>query len=468
MKTLPSHPTTDKDKVPHRERFSYASGLVAFTYGYSGLSNLAYPIFNMTLGVSPTLVGLVLALSRIWDAFTDPFMGSISDNSRLKRGRRIPFILIGSILCGITFPLIWFVPEWFSKGAAFWYFLVTTLLFFTAFTVFSVPYLSLFYELTPDANERTRVSAVNSLVAKIAGLSTAWVYPIAQASIFATTMIGMRWMAVLIGVVFIVFSLPVVFGCKERFRQTAEKQEKIGLIKGMKETLTNRAFLILVGVVVLMQASISAVGSLGIYINSYYLFDGDTKVGASFAAIGGIVYTSVSIASIPIATWLANRYGRRQVVIGCISFGIFAMMSKFFTFTPAAPYLQFVSVAMVAPVHTAFWVLLSPMKADTADYDEYRTGLRREGSYAAVSNWLEKAGLTVSLLVSGAVLDLIGFNVELSGAQSESTFFLMRSLYAFLPAILLTGALVLMVIYPLSEARMLAIRKEMETRRGTV
>lgn len=460
--------TSDGDRVPLVEKLSYGSGLVGFMFGNSGVNALAYPFFNIMLGVSPTLIGIVLAVSRLWEAFTDPIMGAVSDNSRLKGGRRKPFILLGSVLCALTFPLIWFVPTGLGQvGSGVW-FLVASLVFFTAFAIFSIPYLSLGYELTPDNHERTRVAAVSSFVGKIAGMGLQWIYPLAQAGIFASAIIGVRTLGVLIGICFLLFAIPVCWKCRERFQKTAAKQKKIGILAGVRETFKNRPFLQLVSIVMLMQASTSMIGALGLYVNSYYIFGGDTKTGAAFAATGNTLYSVLSIFSIPLVAGLARRLGKKTVMAGCLAIGIAASFSKFFLYRPDLPYLQFVSIGLIAPSYTAFWVLVGPMKADTADYDESLTGLRREGTYAAVSNWIEKLGLTAALVLSGLIFDLSGFDVAQGANQSAGTFLTLRILFAFVPALAMTVGLALLYFYPLSEKRMYEIRDQMESRRGAV
>jgi GPH family glycoside/pentoside/hexuronide:cation symporter len=460
--------TLPRDKVSFKERLSFSLGLVGFSFGYSGINALAYPIYNITLGVSPTLIGLVLAISRLWDAVTDPVMGAISDNSRLRWGRRKPFILVGSILSGIVFPLMWFVPASIDAHSAFWWFLIGALLFFTCFTMFSVPYLSLSYELTPDAKERTRVSAFSSLVGKLTTMSLPWVYRLAQSDFFESTMQGMRVLSVLIGVAFIAFSVPMLVNCKERFQHTASKQQKIGVIAGLRQAMRNRAFMALVLIAMLMQGGTSMIGSLGIYVNSYYIYDGDTKAGAMLTAISGVVYSVTSMLAIPVVTMLANRWGKRNMMVACLICCVASSISKFFFYTPDAPYLQMISVVLMAPGQTAFFVLLGPMKADTADYGEYTTGMRSEGTYTAVSNWIEKVGLTVALFMSGFILDLSGFKIALGHDQTPETFLIIRSLFAFVPAVALGTGLFLLRYYPLTDDRMYAIRDEMEARRGTV
>jgi GPH family glycoside/pentoside/hexuronide:cation symporter len=172
--------------------------------------------------------------------------------------------------------------------------------------------------------------------------------------------------------------------------------------------------------------------------------------------------------AIPVVTMLANRWGKRNMMVACLICCVASSISKFFFYTPDAPYLQMISVVLMAPGQTAFFVLLGPMKADTADYGEYTTGMRSEGTYTAVSNWIEKVGLTVALFMSGFILDLSGFKIALGHDQTPETFLIIRSLFAFVPAVALGTGLFLLRYYPLTDDRMYAIRDEMEARRGTV
>jgi GPH family glycoside/pentoside/hexuronide:cation symporter len=469
MSYSPPPQTAAKDRLPVAEKVSFASG--AFTFGviYMGMAHLAYPIFNITLGISATTIGIVLAIGRLWDAITDPLMGSISDNSRSRWGRRRPFILLGSLLCALAFIFMFWVPTDWSERAIFIWFVVSIFFLYTASTVFSVPWLSLSYELTPDSSERTRLHAYRSYAAIGASLLLPWLFSWAQEDAFSDTMTGMRWLSVAVAVAMILTALPVFFGCKERYAKTASTQAKIGVFKALRTTFHNRNFLILVGgIVTTMLCAPMLVGSLAIYINSYHVFQGDTKAGAVITAQAAMVFTAIKFVILPLAVKLATRYGKRAVMRGALIIGFFGAISKFFFYTPALPELQFLTMLLMAPSLTCFWLLVDPMKADCADYDEWKTGLRREGNYAAVANWIEKLAITVVLAFSGYVIDASGFDPALGADQPEGTMFTLRLLFALAPALACIAALISLHFYKLSEERMLEIRKELEARRGEI
>lgn len=446
-----------------REKASYACGAIPFTLGYMVLGQLALPIFNLTLGQSATMVGVALALGRLWDAFSDPFMGSISDNARTRWGRRRPFILLGGILCALAFFVLWSVPQALGEWAQFAWIMACILLFYTATTVFSVPWLSLGYELNPDPVERTRLQAWRTYFGGAAILCVPWFYRWAQADIFGDTMTGIRWIGAAAGLGCLLFALPVFLGCRERVETSGQPQQHTPFWQGLRETLENRPFLILVvGIVVPLLCIPMLVGSLGLYVNSYYVFSGDTKAGATYVAAFGTAMFVLKFVLVPIGVRLVARYGKIQVVRWTLWLGLAASLSKFFLYTPSAPWLQFVNIIPFAPSVAVFWLLVDPMKADCADYDEWKTGRRRSGTYAAVANWIEKATMTTMLLGSGLLLDWSGFDPALGANQPDGTMLTLRLAFSLVPASSYVIALLALRFYPLDEARTAIIRKALE------
>src|SRR3989339_354745 len=112
-------------------KLAWASGSLANVMMGNVINYLAYPIYVIGLGVSPVFLGWAMGIPRIWDAITDPVMGHISDNTRSRWGRRRPYILIGAILSGVVFALLWMPPV--KSGVTFigYYLFVTTIFFYS-------------------------------------------------------------------------------------------------------------------------------------------------------------------------------------------------------------------------------------------------------------------------------------------------------------------------------------------------
>ena len=144
------------DRVPLKQKISYSMGVVSDHYANVCLTYIFItPFFVDFLGLGAMVVGAALAAARFWDAFTDPMVGRLSDACKSRYGRRKPFIFVGAILTGLLFPVIWMVPETWSTTGTTIYLFVALMLFYSVYSIFSVPYEALGSELTPDYDERS-------------------------------------------------------------------------------------------------------------------------------------------------------------------------------------------------------------------------------------------------------------------------------------------------------------------------
>jgi len=238
---VPIPPTSakppDRDRLTIGELAAYGTGGLSFQLGVDAFKTLVNPIFNIVLGVNPAAIGVIMMIARIWDAVLDPLMGWISDNTRSRWGRRKPYIAGGALLSAVFFAAIWFVPRGSTPGFALGWLAVTALLFYAAFTVFCVPYLTLALEMTPSYSERTRITAARTLFGSFAIFIATWSLSFAQSDVFSDTMTGMRVIGIATGIFFIVMALPSVIVTRERYLHLASKQPKQSLLDAFRGPL---------------------------------------------------------------------------------------------------------------------------------------------------------------------------------------------------------------------------------------
>ena len=168
--------TSAADKVPVKQKLAYGLGTFHDMWGHWLYPSIAYPVFNIYLGLSPGLVGLALMLQRLFDAASDPFFGWISDNTRSRWGRRRPYLLVGGILAGIGLPFLFAVSKGWGTAHFhlwirdthisyyFWFMLASLAIYIPMMSSFNMPFQSLGAELTPDYHERTRVMSGSAKV----------------------------------------------------------------------------------------------------------------------------------------------------------------------------------------------------------------------------------------------------------------------------------------------------------------
>jgi GPH family glycoside/pentoside/hexuronide:cation symporter len=474
--------TAPADRIPFHLKLVY--GLGAFVNNLLAAAGGGMMIvLNLGLGMNPALVGLLGALPRLWDAFIDPVMGYISDNTRTRWGRRRPYIFIGAIAVGIVFALLWQLPPGKSEAFYFWYFLVGSLLFYLAYTVFAAPWVGLGYELTPDYNERTRLMGVQNFIGQLAYVIAPWFLLIMQSERFFDGMVdGAAGLAIVIGIcVMAIGVLPAIF-LRERVTVVAatgsvaaEKQAGgssllgsiAGFLHGFKVTLKSRPFLNLCAAAFLVFNGFILISSLQSYVIIYYVFGGDMVRGAEFAGYAGTAGAIASFCVIVIVTWLGTRLGKKRTFYVAIGISMLGYAMKWVCYDPELPWLLLLPAPLLAFGLGGLFTLIPSMIADVVDLDELQTRERREGMYGAVFWWVIKLGMAAALAGGGFLLNATGFDVALSGNQSDQAIFLMRLFDSAVPFVASGLAIWAIAKFPITEERAHQVRLELEARRGT-
>ncbi len=461
--------TREADKVGFWEKSALGAGYLAKFYGDNGVKSLAIPFYQMVLKVDPGILGLILAIPRLWDAFTDPLVGMISDNCRSRFGRRKPIIVLGAILQAVAFGAIWMVPSGLSQGATITYLIVTLLIFYTCFSIFSVPLMSLTYEMTADYQERTRVSAFGGFFGKIGELSYSWVFWAANLAIFGSVMHGMRavgW-TIAICIMGLAGMIPGLF-VRERHFQRAALQEKVRFGPALKAAFSNRAFLVLIGFTVCQVLAGMLSSNIDYYLLVYHMNAGDIVEGSKWKGVLSTGFAIVGVASIYPVNWMANRLGKRSTLFIIFGLNLVGGVAKWFIFTPGNPWKILLDPILCGPAWTAVNILQYSMLADVCDDDEHRHGLRREGMLGSLFSWFQKTGYAFAFFGAGLALNFVHFDAALGGAQAPGTILGMRLMLAGSISVWSLLAIGLLLFYPLSKRRAYEIRDDLEKRRGAV
>jgi GPH family glycoside/pentoside/hexuronide:cation symporter len=474
--------TAPADRIPFHLKLVY--GLGAFVNNLlAAASGGMMIVLNLGLGMNPALVGLLGALPRLWDAFIDPVMGYISDNTRTRWGRRRPYIFVGAIAVGIIFALLWQLPPGKGESFYFWYFLLGSLLFYLAYTVFAAPWVGLGYELTPDYHERTRLMGVQNFIGQLAYVIAPWFLLIMQSErLFDGMVDGAAGLAIVIGIcVMAIGVLPAIF-LRERVTVVAatgsvaaEKRAGgsslmgsiAGFLHGFKVTLKSRPFLNLCAAAFLVFNGFILISSLQSYVIIYYVFGGDMVRGAEFAGYAGTAGAIASFCVIVIVTWLGTRLGKKRTFYVAIGISMLGYAMKWVCYDPELPWLLLLPAPLLAFGLGGLFTLIPSMIADVVDLDELQTRERREGIYGAVFWWVIKLGMAAALAGGGFLLNATGFDVALGGNQSAQAIFLMRLFDSAVPFVASGLAIWAIAKFPITEERAHQVRLELEARRGT-
>jgi GPH family glycoside/pentoside/hexuronide:cation symporter len=470
MSTGTHFKTAREDRISLKQKLAYAVGMLVNNLQAAALPAMVV-ILNLGLGMDPVLVGLLGAIPRIFDAVSDPMLGYISDNARTRWGRRRPFIFTGALTAGLIFALMWQLPEGHSQSFYFWTFLVASILFFLAYTVYATPFVAFGYEMTPDYHERTRLHAFANTVGQLAWLGVPWFYAIMASSLFRDTVHGARVLAVWVGVIVAILGIVPAIFCREK--QTVPSKAAEGFLanmaafmKGIGTTFKCSPFVKLCGATFLVFNGFQLGMSFSIYVMIYYLFNGSDSQAGKLMGSFGTLTAIFTLFVIPLTGWIATRLGKRETFLITISLSIAGYAVKWVGYNPDHPYWLLFAAPLVAFGTGSLFTLMGSMISDVCDYDQLHTQQRREGVFGAIYWWMVKVGMALAGLLTGVLLKVSGFDVALKAGQADKTLFLLRVFDVGIPILTSIIALGIIATYTITEAKAHEIRGELERRRG--
>jgi glycoside/pentoside/hexuronide:cation symporter, GPH family len=464
------HKTAPQDRIPVFQKAVYSIGALVNQMQAAAISAMVL-VLNLGLGMNPVLVGLVGTIPRLLDAFTDPLVGYVSDNSRNRYGRRRPFMFFGALISGLLFALLFQLHKEHSEMYNFWYFLVIQCLFVVSFAFFAIPWIALGFEMTPDYHERTRLQGTGNTIAQIAWLISPWLFTFMYTT--KDVVQGARLLAIIFGVFIAVGGiLPAIFN-KEFFvnppkpPKRSVKDVMLHFISGCSITLKNRPFVKLCLMTFLVFNGFMLASAFTSYVIFFYDFGGDyAKGGALLGWFGTVTALSNFLFVIPLITWIATKIGKRNTFLITIPISIVGYALKWIGYNPQHPYLLLIAAPFIAFGLGSVFTIVSSMLADVCDLDELQTGSRREGTFGAIYWWMIKLGQAAASLISGVLLNATGFNVALAGHQTAHALLYMRLCDIGIPIVASLLAICIILTFEVTEDKAYDIRKQLEERRG--
>jgi GPH family glycoside/pentoside/hexuronide:cation symporter len=380
---------------------------------------------NISLGLSAFWLGTIMIIPRLWDAFSDPIVGHLSDNTRTRWGRRRPYILLGGIAVALSFVAMWWIPrgewirEFFPGEAAYnWfqlaYILVGLLLFFTAATVFEIPHGALGMEMSGDYHERTRLFSAKSFLGNVFAMGTPWLISLATWEYFSgaggNLVDGMRYVSLYVAAALVPLSIWWFFALKEPGFAIARRQQKSAFWVDIRATLANRTFLRLVIIIFTLAMGFNFVALFNYYITIFYLYGGDAGAAKFLLGINGTAWAITGLVAVFPLNVLSREIGKNRTLLFAILIMCAAQLSKTFAYNPDLPYLVLIPTVLLSSGMLMFFTLGASMVGDICDEDELRTFTRSEGSYYSVYWWFIATGTAFASFVTGVLLLFTAFD----------------------------------------------------------
>ena len=436
------------------KKIIYGAGDSGFSLTSTALALLYLDFLVSVVGLDPRLAGISIGLGRIWDAFNDLVIGTLSDRTRSRWGRRRPYLLFGALPFGVAFILMWVVPAMPSQTALLIYYTAMYILFDTFFTLVNVPYIALTPELAPGYDERTSLHSYRMAFSIGFGLLGA-VAPLAIVDAIAGAGVSgpalhsaYMVMATLLGLASV---LPVwlVFAVV-RERPEFQDLPTPGLVDSFRMAASNKAFLIVAGVYLLTWMPIDLIQFVLVFlIRDYFRLDGGAR-DLIFLLLFG-----VGVLALPLWVWISHRLDKpRAYQLGMAFLAVVLLALSFMP--PGRANLVFLLAALAGIGVSAAHAIPLAILPDVIDWDELRRAQRQEAAYYSVITLIQKLVGAVTITLTGTLLSASGYvaNANLvDGLQPATALGTIRFLAGPLPAVFFVAGIILVSFYPITRAR---------------
>jgi GPH family glycoside/pentoside/hexuronide:cation symporter len=452
-------------------KFAYANS----AFGVSILQNSAGQLMLFYLativGIPSWKAGVILLVSKLYDGFTDPLVGWLSDKHKSPSGRRRPFLLWGSLVCGLAMALIFTVPFHGDRPVVWLYVLLVNLIYTTGYSLYNVPHLAMATEMTGGFHERTVLQGWRIVAASVGT---------AVATIGASTVLGLLGRRtgfggrvvnsahdyLLLGVLFTVLTVAgMVIGWlgTRGARFTEPVRTRSSWRAQIASFLANRAAMLIIGVKCAQLIGIASAGAAGIFMIVEIL----KRSPGDLAAIQ-LPSLVVSVAITPVLAWLSKFIGKK----GGYMIGAIATAASAFSWVWAQPsdplYFLMLRGAVTGIAFSANVMFATSMLNDAMEMDGLRTGLRREGMYSALYSFVDKFGFAVGPFLVGAALSMAGFDKTASVTAANLAHVRQATLLgvAYIPTGCAVIAVTLLSLYRLDQKALTTAREASAAQAG--
>ncbi|MDX2242899.1 MAG: MFS transporter [Leptolyngbyaceae cyanobacterium bins.302] len=403
-------------------------------------------------GLDPGLAGSILLIGNIWDAVNDPMVGVLSDRTKTRWGRRLPWMFLGAIPFGLTFFLQWIVP-FSNQWALFAYYLAVSILANTFYTIVNLPYTALTAELTEDYNERTSLNSFRfsfSLIGGVAALGLAF----AAFGMVANS--GQQYL--IIGAVGGLLAIVPLFLCvwgirkvavaADRQRLATTSQEEIPILDQFKVALNTRPFLFVIGIYLCAWLAFQNTAAILPFFVVNYM-----KLSNQVSTLAAIAVQVTALVALPFWTFVSRRLGKQAAFCGGMGIWLIGQVGLWFLRPGETGWIYPLAILVGLGVSTAYLIPWS-MLPDVVEFDELHTGQRREGIFYGFMTLAQKICRGLGLFLIGLAMKQAGFKESVAGqALPEQPAAALEAIHwvtAILPIILILISLVLVYFYPIT------------------
>ncbi len=465
--------------APRLEKIGYGLGDMSSSMFWKIFTYYLPFFYSNIFGLSLEHAALLLLVTKLWDAVSDPIMGLIADRTRSRWGRYRPYLLWVAAPFAVAGVLTFTTPDWSDEAKLVWAY-ATYILMMTVYTAINVPYGAMLGVVTDDSAERTVFSSYRmffayggsflalALFEPLCNFFTGETGALSPAEAAAAQAAGWQRTMIVIGLLCAVLFYYCFRWTRERIAPADNNRESI--LRDVRALAGNGPWWLLLGVAIAVLLFNSIRGGAAAYFFKDYV-GANNLLGGSLLLTCGIflaVGEIANMAGVALAVPVSRRIGKRMTYMAAMA--VAGVLSGAFYFVPATnagAWTMLVLQIVISAAAGITFPLLWSMFADVADYSELRHGHGSTGLIFSSSSMAQKFGGAFGSALILWLLAAYGYDTSAQAAQSGEAIVGLRMLMSWIPAAGCGAAILLVALYPLGEKRVAAIAGQLALRRSS-
>lgn len=438
-----------------REKISYGVADMGFNFYWANIATFLLIFYTDTFGISAAAAATLLTTIKLVNAFTDPLIGAAADRTTTRFGKFRPYLLWMPVPLGAAAVLTYTTPGLEGDLKLVWAY-ATYLAMMVCYTCINIPYNALSGVLSSDSQERSTVNGLrfifafagSTLVTAATPGMVAWLGAGDDVRGWQLTMLAWSVAASLL-------FLVTFAGTRERV--APPPGQKTEVLRDIRDLAANRPWMVLFVLALVIMVTITLRTTTAAYYFKYVVER--PELMASFVPTY-MMAAAIGAACTPILT----RFIDKKALMMALMTATALLSSAFYFIPPERIDLMFVLQACLGLVLGPKSPLAFSMYADTADYNEWKTGRRATAMTFAAATFSQKLGTALAVSVIGIVFSALGYvpnAAQSSGSQAGIVW-----LMSFVPAVFALMAVLVMMLYDLDRAQLARMQADLAARKA--
>lgn len=449
------HNTAATGSISFREKVAYGVGDIGFNFYWANISAFLLIFYTDVFGISAAAAGTMMLVTKIVDAFTDPLMGAIADRTKSRFGKFRPYILWLALPMAAAGVLTYSTPDISEGGKLIWAYATYTLMMLI-YTAINIPYSALSGVMTADSQQRTTLISFRFIGGFTGGILVTYLTPklvpwLGQGD----DVLGWQLTMLIFGVAAALMFLITFWFTRERINPINQIPDSAW--RDIADLKDNKPWLVLFALALIIMICITMRAGSGVYYFKYFV-QRPELVGEFLSSY--MFALALGAASTPLMTRFIDK--KRLMILLMSLTGVLSISLYF------VPPQQ---VGLIFAINLAIGFVLGPksplafsMYADTADYNEWRTGRRATAMTFSAATFSQKLGGAIASAAIGWLLALLGYvaNEQQSAASQDGIVLLI----SVIPGVIALLSAFVMRFYSLDNQQLAKIQYELAERKA--